>query len=439
MNPGDPAELLAWVAYKAFLTHGHDRDSVSVPHARAMQMHEDVLRQYPTSVITHFHLGDLYWIAARLEEAMAEYEEALRLAPRLGGTHTRVAYCLLGLGELERAKDRLTLACRARSVTPAHDVLLAEAHLLLGHNHEGWRRQYLLARHFPGRITTVMTHHVRAPWWDGQYLEGALLIGGCDGYGDVLQCVRYVPLAGRRVGSLTLLVSDALVPLFEGQFEGVPVRAYSAPPDPRFFAAWLPIMCLPHVLGIRSAQDIPPTPYIQARQVFRPLAGDFKVGIRWAGQPSNAHDLMRSTHLHQWAPVLSVRGATFYSFQFETAVVQLGEAVGAKIIDLAPELGDWNQTAAALVQMDLVIAVDSSLAHLAGALDRPVWIPLQAAVEWRWGLESPVTPWYPSARLYRQRACGDWSDVFAEVARDLTALVAARSSSTASHSVSRSA
>src|SRR3954451_5390373 len=94
---------------------------------------------------------------------------------------------------------------------------------------------------------------------------------------------------------------------------------------------------------------------------------------------------MRSTHMAQWAPLLAVPGATFYSFQFEAAAAQLGEPVGNGIVDLAPELGDWSRTAAALAQMDLVIAVDSSLAHLAGAMHPPVWIPLQAAVEWRWG------------------------------------------------------
>jgi hypothetical protein len=100
--------------------------------------------------------------------------------------------------------------------------------------------------------------------------------------------------------------------------------------------------------------------------------------------------------------------------------------VGAGIADVAQALGNWGTTAAALSQMDLVIAVDSSLAHLAGALNRPVWIPLMAAVEWRWGLESPVTPWYPSARLFRQQRVHEWEPVFAQMAAELRELVARR-------------
>jgi glycosyl transferase family 9 (putative heptosyltransferase) len=121
-----------------------------------------------------------------------------------------------------------------------------------------------------------------------------------------------------------------------------------------------------------------------------------------------------------------VPGATFYSFQFQVAAAQLGEAVGAEIVNLVPELGDWNRTAAALAQMNLVISVDSSLAHLAGGMGLPVWIPLQAAVEWRWGLESPTTPWYPSARLFRQQRVHEWGPVFAQMAAELRELVARR-------------
>lgn len=420
-------ELFAWAAYKAFLTAHIRKDTVTAGLLRTIEIHEEVLRELPKSAVTHYHLADLFWCAARLEDAMAEYETALQLAPRMSAAHTQVAKCLLGLGELERAKARLEIACRTPCIVPRMEVSLAEAHLLLGHYREGWRMHGLIARYQPGAIAEVFARHVRGPLWDGQPLDGALVIAGCDGYGEILQSVRYVPHARHRVRSLTLVVEDALQPLLRGQFEGVPVFGYRAPPDPREFAAWSPMMQLPHVLGIDDWDSIPPPPYLHATKTFRPLDGDFKVGIRWAGDPGNAHDLQRSTHLTQWAPLLAVRGATFYSFQFQAAATQRGEAVGAEIVDLVPELGDWNATAAALAQMDLVISVDSSLAHLAGALDRPLWIPLQAAVEWRWGLESPTTPWYPSARLFRQQRVHEWEPVFAQMAEALREEVAWRS------------
>lgn len=427
-NPADDSEMWAWISYKTFMTVStrNSTSGLSPGLLRCIEIHEEVLRPYPNSVITHYNLGDLYWVAARLEDAMGEYEMALRLAPRLGGAHTRVAICLLGLGEVELAKSRLERACRMPHLTSGNEMLIAEAHILLGHHHEGWRLTWLLARHQPNRMAEIVARHVRGPLWDGRPLDGPLLIAGCDGYGDEIMLARYVPQARRRVRSLTILVSDPLVPLFRGQFEGVTVMGRSAPPDPRQFPSWLPMMCLPSQIGIQRAKDIPLTPYLHAPGSFRPLAGAFKVGIRWAGDPGNAHDLMRSTHLTQWVDLLSVHGATFYSFQFQAAAAQLREPVGAEIVDLVPDLGDWGQTAAALSQMDLVIAVDCSLAHLAGALNLPVWIPLQAAVEWRWGLESPTTPWYPSARLFRQRRVNEWEPVFSQMAAELRELVARR-------------
>jgi hypothetical protein len=416
------------MAYDAFMRGGagHDLDRLYVVRAATIKMHEAALLQVPKSVWTHYRLGVLYWCAARLDEAAAQYETVLRLAPREGRGHTWLGKCLLGLGERGRAKVHLELACRAPSSTPGANILQAEAHLLLGHHLEGWRMHDLAARHLPGAVAGVITRHLRCPFWEGESLEGPLLIGACEGFGDVLMCARYVSLARRRVHSLTLLVDDALLPLLRGQFEDVEVRGFGAPPDPRQFKAWLHMMCLPHVFGIRSAEDIPPAPYLHASETFRHLPGDFKVGIRWAGDPWNAHDSMRSTHLTQWAPVLGVDGATFYSFQFQAAAVQLGEPVGAGVVDLAPELGNWGHTGAALSQMDLVIAVDSSLAHLAGALNRPVWIPLQAAVEWRWGIESPTTPWYPSARLFRQQRVHEWAPVFELMAAELREMIARR-------------
>jgi hypothetical protein len=150
------------------------------------------------------------------------------------------------------------------------------------------------------------------------------------------------------------------------------------------------------------------------------------VGIAWAGNPANPDDALRSTRLVDWAPVFGVPGVTFYGLQVGTnpASKQLAEA-GAPVHDLGPELRDWGATAAALTDLDLVIAVDCSVAHLAGALGRPVWICLPAAPEWRWMLERTDTPWYGSARLFRQPRVGDWASVFEKVATQLRQLVPA--------------
>jgi tetratricopeptide (TPR) repeat protein len=182
-------ELFAWAAYKTFLTASVRKDMVTKGHLRTIEIHEEVLRERPTSAVTHYHLADLFWISARFEDALAEYEIALHLAPRLTGAHTQVAKCLLGLGELERAKARLEIACRAPYIVPRMEVSLAEAHLLLGHYREGWRMHEIIARYQPGPLAEVFARHVGL-LWDGRVLDGALLIAGCDGFGEELQTAR---------------------------------------------------------------------------------------------------------------------------------------------------------------------------------------------------------------------------------------------------------
>jgi hypothetical protein len=141
---------------------------------------------------------------------------------------------------------------------------------------------------------------------------------------------------------------------------------------------------------------------------------------------THTNDGRRSTHLAAWAPVLTVAGVSFYSLQVGGAAGELGAWAGPPIHDLSPELTDWAQTAAAMMQLDLIISVDTSCAHLAGALGRPVWICLATPGEFRWLLEGSTTHWYDSARLFPQRTRGDWAGVFTEVASALRELVQRR-------------
>jgi hypothetical protein len=155
-----------------------------------------------------------------------------------------------------------------------------------------------------------------------------------------------------------------------------------------------------------------------------PLDGALRVGIRWAGWRHHPDDLVRSTRLADWEPVLQVPGVRFYSLQLDEPAEF--PPFAHRVEDLAPELTAWDRTAAAMMQLDLIISVDTSVAHLAGALGRPVWICLAADPEWRWMLERTDTPGYGSARLFRQTRVGDWSTIFAEIAAELQQLVSTR-------------
>jgi hypothetical protein len=178
-------------------------------------------------------------------------------------------------------------------------------------------------------------------------------------------------------------------------------------------------MSLREWLGVRSSVDVPPAPYLRAPIAFRTLPGAFRVGLVWAGSPDHSNDPWRSTRLAQWRSVLDVPGVTFYSLQLGPAATQLREALRGTVHDLAPELTDWTQTAAAMTALDLVIGMDCGPTNFAGALGVPLWVCLAANCDYRWGLEGERTPWYPSARLFRQPTAGDWGSVFAEVSTSL--------------------
>ena len=173
------------------------------------------------------------------------------------------------------------------------------------------------------------------------------------------------------------------MPFMVEQFEGIEVQAWGHHHRTgREYDAWQESFALPALCGCRRPEDVPPAPYLRATATRDPLPGTFKVGIAWAGNPGNPEDAMRSTRLADWAPVFAVPEVTFYGLQVVTnpASKQVAEA-GVPVHDLSPELRDWCDTAATLMELDLVIAVNCSVAHLAGALGRPVWICLSAAPE----------------------------------------------------------
>jgi hypothetical protein len=206
-----------------------------------------------------------------------------------------------------------------------------------------------------------------------------------------------------------------LVDFIAGQPWDIEVQSIAdAPAD---FEAWIHTGPLPDLLGPEPS-DLPPAPYLCAPDDFTGIDGAFNVGVVWAGSRFYLNDEYRSTRLADWAPVLEVPGVTFYSLQLGPAAGEL-EPWRTSVTDLGPRLHDWTESAAALMKLDLVVSVDSAVAHLAGALGRSVWMCLPVAPDPRWMLERADTPLYGSARLFRQPRAGDWSGVFGAVAVEL--------------------
>jgi hypothetical protein len=161
------------------------------------------------------------------------------------------------------------------------------------------------------------------------------------------------------------------------------------------------------------------------RKKLAESGAELKVGLAWAGNPNFKADRTRSISLDRLAPLSQVPGVTFFSLQKGAAAAQANRPPpGLKLIDLSPDLHDFADTAAAMAAMDLVITTDTSVAHLAGALGRPVWVMLQFVSDWRWLLERDDSPWYPTMRLFRQTALGDWPGVIGRIRLALEAFKA---------------
>lgn len=303
---------------------------------------------------------------------------------------------------------------------------LAETALLLGDFERGWR-EYHWRYSLPH--TTRIERKVQRPRWDGRRLEGrTLLIHDEQGFGDTFQFMRMVPWAKARSGARVILeIAPEILPLVRRTdgFDEIIARG-TIPPS---FDVHCEMMSLPMVMGLTLAELPGRIPYLapdparlarwrkRLRKLPRPLAA-----LVWAGRPEHHNDANRSLPLAALAP-LALPGISFIAVQKgPKAADAKSPPPGMALTSLSDEIRDFEDTAAILSIADLLISADSSPVHLAGALGRPAWVLLPFVPDWRWLLERADTPWYPSLRLFRQAACGDWSGAIEGAAAALAAL-----------------
>lgn len=372
------------------------------------------------------NLGGLYQLQGRYAESEASYRKALLHKPDHPQSLSGLGQALIGQGKLEQA-----LAPIEKSLTAKPDHLdghLARARLnLLAGNLEAAWDDY----EWRWRRPESPRPKLSGPEWDGSDPKGkTILVHAEQGLGDTIQFARYLPILAAR-GARVLVAAPAAL---KGLLSRVPGVAGVLTDGERIpaYDAFIPILGLARHLGARL-ESLPAKPYLTpppvdaARRLPQVKGAHLKVGLVWAGSPRHAADRHRSVSLELFAPLWEIPGAAFYSLQTGPRAMDLERCADpALVMDLSSRLHDFEDTAAFLAQLDLLISVDTSPAHLAGGLGRPVWTLLPVAPDWRWMLGREDTPWYPTMRLFRQDGVDDWTGAFQKVTAELTRLAAAR-------------
>ncbi len=375
----------------------------------------------PGAAEVHFNLGNTLRATGTLEDATESLERAVALDPAHLRVRTNLGVTLRDLGRIDAAVDVFDGVI-------ALDPDYADAHwnralalLLVGDFRRGWP-----AYEWRWQATSMTPRSFAQPLWDGAPPEWrTILLHAEQGLGDCLQFIRYAPLVAAKGAKVVVECPPALVGLLQscvGISEIVPRGA--ALPE---FDLHAPLMSLPALLDTRADNIPADIPYLSAPDsaaselraaLGAAQPGSTKIGFVWAGNRQHENDHNRSCAAACFAPLGEVENVFLYSMQRDVAANALEQLPGT--VDLAPFLDDFCATAFAVSELDLIITVDTALAHLAGALGRPVWLLLPHAPEWRWQLAREDSPWYPDMRLFRQTRPGDWCGVFECVAQALT-------------------
>jgi tetratricopeptide (TPR) repeat protein len=356
----------------------------------------------------------------RFDDALASCDRALALRPDFAAALNNRAGVLQ---ELKRFDEALASYERALALEPDYvEAGLNRALLLLltGAFAQGWP-----AYEWRRRTADWEPRQFAAPEWAGEDIAGKrLLLYAEQGFGDTIQFVRYARLAAARGAHVVLEVQPPLAALLAASGCAQTVVAAGAPLPP--FDLQCPLLSLPKLFATTMANIPAPIPYISAppdrtAAFAARLPSDApRVGLAWSGHRANSKDHDRSIPFAQLAPLLAVPGVRFISLHKDVRASD-ADALAAcgNIIDLRAQLNDFADTAAAIANLDLVVTVDTAVAHLAGAMGRPVWILLPCVPDFRWLLDRTDSPWYPTARLFRQVRAGDWDETIARVAREL--------------------
>jgi hypothetical protein len=362
--------------------------------------------------------------------ALGRFDDALNAALRASALAPDDPVCLHNLAviqyhrlELDDCIASATKALAINAFLPGPHFQLAEALLLRGEWERGWE-EYQWRFDLPGNAP-LMPPTTR-PRWDGTpFDDGTLLLIADQGFGDVIQFSRYIPWAAERCPNIAVATAPEMIPLLRQVYPAANLfNEWRAAPA---FKAFRALSGLPALHGTRPDHMLGGVPYLRADPLraaawkerlnrLTPTASK-RIGIVWAGRPTHNNDRWRSARLADFAPLAALPGVALVSLQKGPAAAQAGEYFGAApLVNIGAEIVDYEDTMAILASLDLLVTVDTSVGHVAGAMGVPAYILLARAPDWRWLLDRTDTPWYPSVRLFRQSQTGRWSDVMAAAA-----------------------
>ena len=379
----------------------------------------------PNDPGSHSNLGNALRALGRHDAAEASHRQALTVDPNYLEARYNLGLVLKDQGKFDEG-----IACLEEAVRRKADYIdahwdLALAWLMKGDLRQGfdeyeWRWQ--LAENKPRRFDK--------PAWSGGALDGrVILLHAEQGMGDNIQFARYASMVAAHGGRVILECQTPLVALFE-QLEGVEQVVARDDPLPAF-DVHAPLLSLPRIFKTDLDSIPAPGAYLTADAARGEKFAEsldtkrLNVGIAWAGKPSHRNDRNRSAGIEPFIDLLGTPGVSFHSLQVGSRSADIAATGCAGLIrDHSPNISDFADTAALVAALDLVISVDTSVCHLAGALGKPCWVIIPYTPDWRWLMQREDSPWYPALRLFRQESFGDWPGVFSRLAAALEKMIA---------------
>ncbi len=379
------------------------------------------------------NLSEVYRMLCRLDEAAAAGRRAVTLDPADPLGPFNLAMVLFDRMEVDACVAAARHAVDLRPNLPQAHMKLGQALLLKGEMAGGWEH-YEWRYQIPG--AQALMPPTTQPQWDGRVLAAGetLLLVGDQGFGDVIMFARYVTWARTRAAEVTIACSGEMEPTLARMFPGV--RLVTRWDLIGSFACYCPFSGLPRLHGTRLdtvpwsgaylAADPARVALWRERLGARVTPGHKRVAIAWAGRPTHNNDINRTIAFQTLAPLFDIAGMTLVSVQKGPAAAQVaGYAGRAPLLNLDAEIADFEDTMAILENVDLLVSVDTSVVHFAGAMGRPVWAMIPFAPDWRWLAGREDSPWYPSLRLFRHAAPRRWDELVLRVAAALRDFVAA--------------